>query len=488
MIEFYICYDIRNKDINLLVSKILLFQFFMHNTNRFTQSARKQSVLYFIILIITFSACEKEEYIKRNQWVIDVLSTYYLWEDYLPATIDPKSNSNTFDFFKDLLYEEDHWSWISDDYYETTNLLNGITTTAGHEYSLYYKSIKDNYNIMGIVEFVMAGSPAEKAGIKRGDTFTRINGTTLNIDNYVELLTSYSSYTIGFDTLKDGILSPAHTVAITEAENFQEDPIYIDTVYEVDGHRIGYFMYNSFLDEYNDAKSDAFARFKSAGVTDLIIDLRYNNGGSAAAESHLANLIAPSDAEGQIFATDHWNRYLTQNFLNERGEDFFHTYIERTDNNIDLKGQLIALTTSSTASASEGLLNGLRPLVDLTLIGDTTHGKYTGMITIPDDEDNPEWAIVPIVVKMTNKDNISVKGGMVPKILLNDNPLDGYQLGDTRETMLARAIEEITGNAISRHSKQQIPLAEKTIARYKSGHEMKPIPTIIDFEGDFFLK
>lgn len=441
---------------------------------------KKVNIIF--VSIILLLACEKEAYIERNEWVEETMETYYLWEQYLPDNIDASSTTDTYTFFESLRYEEDFWSWISDDYYETSNMLSGITTTAGQEFSLYYLDQSENYKIKGIIEYVMKGSPAEKAGINRGDIFTRINGTQLTIDNYQDLLFTYTSYTIGFDSIKENQLSPSKEVSITEIENFQENPIYLDTIYHINGFKIGYMVYNSFLDEYNEAKSAVFEKFKAAGISDLILDLRYNNGGSAAAEEHLANLIAPQSAEGEIFAKDHWNRMMSVYLQREYGDDYFNTYIQRTPANIDLQGKLIGITSNSTASASEGLLNGLGPLVDLCLVGDTTHGKYTGMIVIPDDEDDPQWAIVPIVVKMTNKEGVSVKGGMAPKVLLDDNPLDGYALGDIRETMLSKAIEEITGVAVSRTSKLHHTTLSKAIKRFKGGKELEPIPMMVNLD------
>ena len=166
-------------------------------------------------------------------------------------------------------------------------------------------------------------------------------------------------------------------------------------------------MYNSFIEKFNSDLDESFLSYKSEGIEDIIIALRYNSGGDVPAEKHFANLIAPKDTEGEVFSIDHWNNLLTDYLTEKYGQKYFYSYIENVSANIDLKGKLIALTTNTTASASKGLLNGLNPLLNLTTIGNnTTHKKYTGMIVIPDD-DNPEWALIPVVVKTTNKVSLS---------------------------------------------------------------------------------
>lgn len=441
-----------------------------------------------IFLLLFITACKDDDTIRdtdtedevveisdevklRNLWVKNLMQEVYLWEDLIPTNLTPFTEPSTFDFFDKIIYDiEDKWSFISDDYYETQDMFDGISTTSGMEFYLTYMS--DNYSVMGVVEYVLPNTPASEAGIKRGDVFTKINNMKMDEFSYYGLVTLGGTYSLTIDSfISMDTTKEMRTVEITEIENYQENPVYIDSIYYIDGKRIGYLMYNSFIADFDSTDiKRTFQAFKAADITDLVMDLRYNLGGDGTAMQNLANLIAPTSALGEIFMKEIWNK----NYKSYWSDNL----IEYQNDNINLTGKLVGLTTSSSASASEGLLNGLDPLLDFTQIGTATHGKYTGMVVLGDNDKNPQWAVVPIVMKTTNKDERSVRGGMFPDINLKDNPFDGYQLGDIRETYLAKAIETITGQTTTKSAKAEVNTA--IIGRFKGSREMVPYPIIVD--------
>lgn len=453
-----------------------------------------KKALYLLLLFSLIISCEKEEQdnvddnseetvsisntVKlRNLWVRDIMKEVYLWEAFMPENLKPFEEPNTFDFFEKMRYtNEDEWSFVSDDYYETQDLFNGVSSTSGIEFYLRYMA--DNKSVMGIVEYVLPNTPGAANGVKRGDVFTSINGIKMDDVNYYMLVTMGGTYTLTIDSfISDSVTMAIRDIEITEIEDYHEDPVLMDTVYSIEGKTIGYLIYNSFIDTYDSTSvKDAFVRFQQENISDLIIDLRYNNGGDGTAMSNLANLIAPQSALGEIFMKEVWNDLYNDYW----SEDKLITKIEAHAQNINLSGKLVGLTTSSTASASEGLLNGLKPLTDLKLVGTQSHGKYTGMVVIPDDEDNPQWAVIPIVMKTTNRDGESVRGGMAPDIFIEDNALDGYQLGDIRETMLAKAIEEITGVAVSKSAGISPQNDKNRIGRFKHNRPVQALPILSD--------
>lgn len=445
----------------------------------------KITIVCFTVIII--SSCDKNSdnsASKTNSWIQDIMEEVYLWEEYIPEGLNPASYDNSYTFFEKFIYEDDYWSWVSDDYYETIELYSGVSTTGGYEF--YLRVISDNVTVIGVVEYVLPNSPAEEAGIKRGDIFTAIDGEELNRDNYSDLLSQGGTYTMDMAYLLNNTIYADTVVSITELENFQENPINMDTVYHIGGKTIGYFVYTSYLAEYIDEVDAVFAKFKAEGVTDLVIDLRYNSGGSVAAEEAMANLIVPTSAIGDIFQKSIYNDLYNNYFKDKYGDDFLNSEFTESANNINLSGKLIGLTGPYTASASEGLLNGLDPVCDLTLIGDTTYGKYTAMTVIADDDSI--WAVIPIISKTTNKDDVSVKGGMNPDYFIQDNPLDGYQLGDIQETLLAKAIEEITGEVSAKSARIKPTLEGEKIGTFKNGVKVTPLPSLLDWGNELLIK
>ena len=444
---------------------------------------QKYLIVFLYLAISLLLSCKHidHEYIEiheRNMWIKETMETFYLWIDQIPENLDPYSSIDSKAYFEKYRYEDDPWSWISDDYFKTINKYNGISSTSGMQYSLGI--VADKYSIVGVVGYVLPGTPAAEANIKRGDIFSHVNGISLNMDNYYGLLTAGGTYTLSFVKMKDQILELDRVVSITEIENYEENPIFIDTVFEVENRKIGYLMYNSFLIDFEDEVADVFNEFKLDGITDLILDLRYNSGGSADAEKHLADLIAPESALGEIYSNTIYNDIQNERMRNRLGPNYCYSRIRANDANINLTGNLIGITSPQTASASEELLNGLDPFVNLTIVGDTTHGKYTSMIVLPDNKKNPKWAIIPIVAMMTNKNNVSVKGGIAPDISLDDNPLDGYPLGDIREAMLSKAIEQITGIPTLKSARIKHDFIQKPFTVFKGSEEVRALPIILN--------
>jgi C-terminal processing protease CtpA/Prc len=182
-------------------------------------------------------------------------------------------------------------------------------------------------------------------------------------------------------------------------------------------------------------------------VNELILDFRYNPGGSVSTATLLASLIAPADvvANEEVFIKYIWNDIINDYWVNEEGEESENLIIKflNAGQNLNLN-RLYVLTSDNTASASELVINGLRPYMDVIMVGDTTHGKYTASITLHDEEKSFNWAIQPIVLKTANINNeTDYRDGLVPDHLADDDYF--APLGSLEEDRLATAISLITG-------------------------------------------
>jgi len=242
-----------------------------------------------------------------------------------------------------------------------------------------------------------------------------------------------------------------------------ENPILINTVINSGGHKIGYLLYNGFYSNYDSQLNNSFGVLKSQGITDLVLDLRYNAGGSVQTATRLASMITGSFT-GQVFAKQQWNAKIQAYYEAHNADalkNFFTDKMGTTSINSVGMTKIYILTSKSTASASELVINGLKPYMDVVQIGDTTVGKNVGSVTLYDSPSfgkenrnpNHSYAMQPIVLKIVNADDFGdYFTGLVPTVELKESLSNLDVLGSTTEPLLSTAIGQITG--VSRMMKQ----------------------------------
>ena len=220
-------------------------------------------------------------------------------------------------------------------------------------------------------------------------------------------------------------------------------------------------MYNQFTNEYDNELYTELASLNAAGITNFIIDLRYNPGGSVNTTRLLASIIYDTNTEN-LFLTKRYNDKLQPQFSKDQLEVYFTNKIKnRTIESLGLN-KLYVLTSASSASASELLINSLEPYMDVIQIGDVTRGKNEFSTTMVDDRDNSylytpsrvnkinpkvQWAIQPLLGRNENAEGFSdFTDGLIPDIQLKEDLQNLGILGDQNEPLLARAIQEIIGS------------------------------------------
>ncbi len=388
----------------------------------------------------------QKKYIQVNGWIWEEMDLWYLWNDMLP---EKKSSIEVpQDYFSDLLYSKDSWSYLAEDYKTWINSLQGISKSLGYSLALYYKD-SGQKAIIAVVEFVYPNTPAALAGIKRGDIIGKINGTELFIGNYYDLLFDTETADI---TLLDDNYEYADTSFHVVAEEIEENPILHYEVIDIESKKIGYLVYVGYISNFNEQLNLALAEFKNANIEELVLDLRYNPGGDLGAAVELCSSIAPESVvdNNEILVKYQWNTDLQAYFVQSAVSDpdwndqlrilFDHS----VENKLNLN-KLYVLTTGGTASASELTITGLDPYMEVIKIGETTHGKYAASITIPDEDSL--WAMQPIVLKYANALGVTdFVNGFTPDYVVNDM-LD-YEFGDLDDPMLKKAVELILGHEL----------------------------------------
>jgi C-terminal processing protease CtpA/Prc len=438
----------------------------------------------------------KESTVQNFMW--QGLNLWYFWQADAPNLGDSRFTSNDDyvaylesytdpeEFFYQTCYKHskvvgsssaiDRFSFVEDDYETLVNSLSGVSKSNGLEFGLARN--EGSTDLFGYVRYIIPNSNASTKDIARGDIFTRVNGVQLNDANYISLLFGNSdTYTLGMADISGTVVTDNDKeVKLTKSEGLQEDPILVAKTVEVNGTKIAYLMYNGFTNSYNEQLNTVFGQFKTAGATELVLDLRYNPGGSVNSSRLLASMVYGTNTS-ELYVRQRWNDKIQSMLNKEQLEDYF---ANKTDSGTALNSlnlnKVYVLATGSSASASELVMNGLAPYVNVFHIGETTRGKNEFSVTMVDDVDNDyiyrsdrenkinpsnRWAMQPLMGRNENSEGFSdYTLGLTPDVVLAEDLADLGVLGDINEPLFARAIQEITGVSAKKDFSVKMPVNE----------------------------
>lgn len=411
---------------------------------------------YCLIALGVFSSCKKEDVssdlnppspgdstspVITGDALKDSALAYsrdiYLWYSQIPATFNTRSYADLnaemtalrqYSIEPGFSTAVDRWSFAIKKT-EWDNISSGIAGDFG--ISVFFLAPGDLR-----VRSVEKASPAGKAGIRRGWQIIKVGGSTDITSSNADFLVSkiYNSNNTSFTFKKpDGTTVDMN---LTAAE-YLENPVFVDSVYSVGSKKIGYLSYNSFLGDTTKTYSEfqrIFNRFAAQKVNDVIIDLRYNGGGYVTVQEKLANYLINTSGNGGIMMKQQYNDKYTQ---------YNETSYFRKSGSLNLN-RIFFIVSNNTASASELLINNLKPYMDVKLIGpNKTYGKPVGYFNIPVGTD---WYIFPVSFRTTNKNG---EGSYFNGMPLDAQAGDGLDKdwGDLNESLLAAAVNYITSGS-----------------------------------------
>lgn len=460
----------------------------------------KRSIFSLFLLAALLSSCVKHEpentadpvgkesLYYTNLFAFNMMQTYYLWKDDIA---DALKNWTYYDDPKERVLKArmdiDKWTVLTDDYEGYQGNIDGNGSTLGFDFVLYYADNTQKSLVM-VVTFTYRDSPAQEAGIRRGDAILRVDSEALTPDNYVDILNRkiLRPTTVKLDFADGRQLS-------LSGKKMYEEPVHTVRTLEAGGRKVGYLHFTSFTMDACKSLEEAFRKFKVDGIEELVLDLRYNGGGYAFTGAALASMIAPLPAVNalDVFTKEVFNDILAKemNATTNFGISFTNTGIDGKDFTVKPTevnpevSRLWVITGRGTASASESLICGLKPYISTTLVGDRTYGKFCGgyLISAVDwynlikkdakDIDFNEalkcvnnWGIYVIASRYADRDGVtlSMPSGIPADIQADDDPLDGYDLGDPGETLLATVLQQISGTSsqIRRRSASPAPARE----------------------------
>lgn len=361
---------------------------------------------------------------SQNRFVYDAMRDLYFWNTEVP-TVNAAAYASPEALLDALRYRplDERYSYIgsraAEDAFYSDSQFIGF-------------GFGNQYDGLGLrILQVFPDSPASEAGLQRGDRIVSIDGQS------VVALASSGQLGAALGPSQEGY---GVTVRFERADGSTVDarlvkrPVTIPTVsvlnlYEVEGRKVGYLFFRNFVQPSREALDEAFNALRDVGATELVLDLRYNGGGLVSVAQHLASLIGGTRTEGQVFAEYFHNSRNA--FRNQT------TRFEAKPNPLDLQ-RLVVITTSSSASASELVINALRPFMPVTTVGETTYGKPVGQYGLT----FCEKVLYPVAFTLRNANGQGdFFNGIAADCAARDDA--DRQLGDAAEASLAEALHVI---------------------------------------------
>lgn len=385
-----------------------------------------------------------------NVWVQDSMRRYYYWADQMP----PKPNYHlpVKDFFKSLLLPQDRFSFIINTS-DASTYPRSVRNMYGFDYAVLQL---ENGEIATVIKLVLKNSPALNAGLERGMIIKKIDGQNITASNAEQLTSSIAEKTMIELTVgnwQNGSVVNEKNITVYYGYTF-EQPL-TSKIFDKNGKKTGYLYIYDFPDGMSQALNQKFAEFKSAGVQDLVLDLRYNYGGSVSSAAALCALIPAGISANSQFITYKGNknggevkRSFSQQIAYASNAINFNAL---QANSLGLQ-KVYVLTSKSTASASEIVINNLKPYMEVIQVGEVTLGKDMAGFVI-EDKRKPKkitWQIHPVIYKVFNANGEgNYNNGIFPQIAVNEFiSLPLLPLGDPDEILLSSVMNKIYSKSV----------------------------------------
>jgi carboxyl-terminal processing protease len=411
--------------------------------------------------------------------VLQITRDLYLWYEQIPTSFNPQTFAGPEEimagirpFSIELGYTTavDRWSFAMKktewDDLSRGSLYQAIAGVKDFGIQVFFR-VEGDLRVTNVERESAAGL----AGVRRGWRITKINGntniTTGNatfIINNVYESTSSTSFTFQ--------KSDGSTVDITlNAGSYTNRPVVLDSVYTIGNKRAGYLVFNSFLGDtaqiYNEFNR-VFNRFSNAGINELIIDLRYNGGGYVTVQEKLANYLINATNNGQVMMTEKFNT---------KHPDYNYTTRFTKLGSVNVN-RIFFIVSSGTASASELLINNLKPYMDVRLVGPSkTHGKPVGYFPVPVGE----WYVFPVSFRTINKNG---EGNYFNGLPITNAAADGINKdwGDITEAALASILNGFANGTFRSDATTDITV-NPTIEAMNERLSSKTFKGVIDARG-----
>ena len=406
-------------------------------------------ILFFSLLFI--NSCEKVtsrdnsysgscKVVEQNRYVYNFMQENYLWYQDIPE-LDYTAYNSPYALFLKLKVPQDKWSFIIDkktfdDYFSGKGYVG---------YGFKFAKLNGRYYL----QMILKDSPAYKSNLQRGDEIVKIDGKEITSADMSEVINLLGPREVGVSReftirKKDGSIV---NVTLTK-ESVAVNSVLEKRIINEGEHTVGYLLFDKFIETSTKELEDTFKYFKENGIDSLVIDMRYNGGGLVSVAKDLASLIRAENSSDLLF---------TLQFNDKNRDRDLEYYFESSSSSLSGIDRVYFLTTEATCSASEAVINGLKPYVDVKVIGSTTCGKPVGMV----GGEFCDKYIVPIEFEILNSQKEGrYFDGINPNCYVKDDL--NHNLGDENEAMLKEAIAQINGYSCSSNNRKAREIEKQT--------------------------
>jgi len=388
--------------------------------------------LLIVILSISVYSCEKEKIYSDNETTIEFhsfMDYWYFWKDSI-AAVNPNNFTNPYDLLESMRFKpKDRWSYITTQEAFTQYYQEGTYVGYGFGYA------PDETGTIRIT-FLFDDSDFAADGVTRGWMIKEINGEPVNQDSdFTQLLGADEIGVANHFVLE----SPGGEII---SQSYAKKLLAMNTVLyrnviAAGSKKVGYLVFKSFIEPSFAELDEAFNYFTTENIDELIIDLRYNGGGQMNVAMYLTGLIIPDALDDKLFL-----EYIHNN--SRKDEDFSYKLVQES-NSVRLN-KVYFITSKASASASEAIINGLKPYMEIYLIGDDTYGKPVGMYSFFSNISN--LAYVPVTFKIINANG---DGDYYDGLQANSYTEDDItkNFGNVNEACLEEALYHIVNGSFS---------------------------------------
>ena len=401
----------------------------------------------------TTAGCSLRE---RQDWAASVLKEWYLFPDTLPASLDPTPYTTVGDYIDALTatarsqHKDRYFTYLTSIAGEDAYYSSG--SSAGFGVRLSYDTTARRVFVAEAFE----GAPALAAGIDRGTEILAVGTSASNLQNVSDIIAASGAQGVS-DALGPSTAGTARvlkvvtggvtsTVTLTKTD-YSLTPVssrYGAKIITEGGQKYGYVNLRTFITTADPALRDAFAQFRAAGVTNVVVDLRYNGGGLVSIADLFGDLLGGNRAPSDAF------EYLTYR-PEKTSNNSSHFFTAQPQSIASMKIAFIG--TAGTASASEILINGFVPYLhaNAALIGTNTYGKPVGQIAVDKTACDDRLRVIAFAVQNGARQG-AYYDGLAPFVEASCAAGDDftYPLGDPREASTRSALDFLEGKSCTR--------------------------------------